>query len=91
MRRKYAITQLRYALDKLEGAPRAPSTGRPLDEPPRIFPNASFSRIGSPKDDPLPTSEEQVTEFIRRRTRIYLHSYVISYIKEVIDELESGK
>jgi hypothetical protein len=91
VRRKYAIAQLRYALDKLEGVPKAPSTGKPLNEPLRIFPNASFSRLGNPKDDPLPTSEEQVTEFIRCRTRLYLHSYVISYIKEVIDELESGK
>jgi hypothetical protein len=45
---------------------------------------ASFGHIFADKDDPLPTSEREVTPFIERRTRLWRQSWVFP----LLDELE---
>ncbi|CAO3447915.1 hypothetical protein [Azospirillum argentinense] len=48
------------------------------------FENASFGKLWGDVGDPLPKTEEEVTDFIRRRTKLYRETWVIP----LIDELE---
>jgi len=50
------------------------------------FENAHFGRIGCSEGDPLPKTEKEVTEFIRRRTQLYRDTWV----NPLIDALEKG-
>lgn len=55
-----------------------------------LMENCSFSNIG-PSDDEvgrLPTNETEVTEFIKRRTRLWRESWILPYLKEMIDRAE---
>jgi hypothetical protein len=47
------------------------------------YESADFSNIYARDSDPLPTDEKHVTEFIRRRTKLYRETW----IGPVIDEL----
>ena len=47
---------------------------------------ASFSQIAT--KGPFPTTEAEVTAFIKERTRIYRESWIISPIKRVIELVE---
>lgn len=44
---------------------------------------AAFHHI-APLDDPLPKNEAEVTEFIKRRTRLYFESWALPIIEELI-------
>lgn len=48
--------------------------------------NASFSQLTS--KGPFPTTEAEVTEFIKQRTRLYRESWIIGPLEELISELE---
>jgi len=52
---------------------------------------ASFGRVSELDDDPLPKSEKEVTEFIRRRTRLYMETWVLPVIDQLIAEAEGKK
>ena len=39
------------------------------------------------EDAPLPTTEKEVTPFIRRRTDLYRRSWLITPLQEVLDKL----
>jgi hypothetical protein len=45
-----------------------------------IFPN---------KNDPLPTEEQDVTRFIKRRTRLYRHSWQLTPLREALEILNA--
>jgi hypothetical protein len=47
---------------------------------------ASFSNLFP--DDPLPTSEKEVTEFIRRRTRLYRETWVIPTMRRLLAKID---
>lgn len=51
--------------------------------------NASFGRIFEYKDDPLPKTEAEVTEFIKRRTHIYFNSWALPIVNQLLGE-ETG-
>jgi hypothetical protein len=38
----------------------------------------------------LPTTEAEVTEFIKQRTRLYRESWIIAPLEEAIREIEEG-
>ena len=47
---------------------------------------AEFSSLlGGEKD--LPTTEKEVTPFIRERTRLYRHSWLVTPLQEALDKL----
>lgn len=48
------------------------------------FERAAFDKIHPDKDDQLPKTEKEVTEFIKRRTRLYFQSWVLPVIDEMI-------
>lgn len=48
------------------------------------FEKASFNHIFSDSADPLPKTEAEVTEFIKRRTRLYIETWVTPIIKALI-------
>lgn len=51
--------------------------------------NASFSRnVLLDGDAPLPTSESEVTEFIRNRTRLWRQSWIDAPLEEVLELLK---
>jgi hypothetical protein len=53
--------------------------------------NAGFSKIGpadSERDGALPTSEKEVTEFIRKRTRLYLQTWILPIVNNLLAEAE---
>lgn len=43
-----------------------------------------FGNIHQAKDDPLPKSESEVDEFIKRRTRLWLETWVFPTLDEII-------
>lgn len=52
------------------------------------FEDARFDHIGcTPAGDPLPTSEREVNDFIRRRTAVYLDTWVRPILKQASDKL----
>lgn len=53
-----------------------------------MFETASFDGVRNDPDDPLPSNEREVTEFIRRRTRLYMESHVLPTIDRLIAQAE---
>jgi hypothetical protein len=53
--------------------------------------SASFSRLWSDPDDPLPKTEAEVTEFIRRRTAIYRQTWILDYLDELLAHTVGGR
>lgn len=49
---------------------------------------ANFDRIHSLPEDPLPTKESEVTEFIRRRTKLHLTTLVLPIMDHLIGRAE---
>ncbi len=47
------------------------------------FKSASFSRLFS-EGDPLPKTEAEVDEFIRRRTKLFIESWIMPTLDELI-------
>lgn len=47
---------------------------------------ASFSQLAS--KGPFPTTESEVTEFIKQRTRLYRESWIIGPLEEAIKDIE---
>lgn len=48
------------------------------------YESAAFGYIGgSPADDPLPKTEKEVTDFIRRRTRLYVGSWILPLLEKL--------
>jgi len=47
--------------------------------------NASFDGFWDDPNDPLPTSEKEVTEFIRRRTKLWRQSWVIGPLQALLE------
>jgi len=47
---------------------------------------ASFSRFST--DEPLPTSEAEVTDFIRKRTQLYRETWIIPKLDALIAKYE---
>lgn len=43
-----------------------------------------FGNIHPAKDDPLPKSESEVDEFIKRRTRLWLETWVFPTLDEIV-------
>lgn len=54
------------------------------------FERACFDNIVPSSDDPLPKSEKEVTEFIRRRTSLYIGSWILPVLDEMIARGERG-
>ncbi len=50
--------------------------------------NAGFNLMWPDAKDPLPTTENQVTPFIRERTRLWRASWIIGPLDEIIKELD---
>jgi len=48
---------------------------------------AGFDHIHPPTDDNLPETEKDVTPFIRKRTRLYRHSWQLTPLKEALEIL----
>ncbi len=48
------------------------------------FEKASFNQIFSDPADPLPKTEAEVTEFIKRRTRLYIETWVAPIVQALI-------
>jgi hypothetical protein len=49
---------------------------------------AGFNYLAS--EGPFPTTEAEVTEFIKQRTRPYRESWIIAPLEEAIREIEEG-
>ena len=47
------------------------------------FESADFGRLWGVAEDPLPKTEEEVTDFIRRRTKLYRETWVTPLIEEL--------
>ena len=52
------------------------------------FEKAGFDHTYTPKDDPLPQTEKEVMAFIRRRTQLYMETWVITPILQLLAEDE---
>lgn len=50
---------------------------------------ASFSNLAN--KGPFPTTEAEVTEFIKQRTRLYCQSWIIGPLEDAIAELEEDE
>lgn len=55
------------------------------------FENASFGRLWESDADPLPKTEKEVTDFIRRRTALYRETWVTPLIAELESRLGVSK
>lgn len=51
----------------------------------------AFGTIWTDPDDPLPKTEAEVTEFIRRRTKVWRETWMIPKLEEVITKLTKAK
>lgn len=52
--------------------------------------NAAFDSIcGTPEDGPLPRSEREVTNFIRKRVDLHHRSWILSPLQEALEILTS--
>lgn len=49
------------------------------------FQTAHFAHFWKSDGDPLPKSEEEVNEFIRRRTHLFISSWIMPVLDEMIE------
>lgn len=54
------------------------------------YERASFGSLDSRNAERLPASEEEVTEFIKRRTELYHRTWIIAPLEEALRLLEKG-
>lgn len=54
------------------------------------FKRASFARIFSDEADPLPKTEDEVDEFIARRTRLWRNTWVLAKLNVLLGDAEDA-
>lgn len=52
-----------------------------------LFTLADFEHCYTPEEDPLPTKESEVTAFIKKRTDLYIQSWVIPYLDDLEERI----
>jgi hypothetical protein len=54
------------------------------------FENTGFKNLWSEENDPLPKTEKEVDEFIKRRTRLYRETWIIHPIERALKALKGN-